>query len=74
MPLKVLPTPALSPLISSLLDKASVGANANNIITLAAQCCLAGIGSGFVVWLWAKIVGSLAGVNVQGTAKMGLMA
>lgn len=48
--------------LSNILDKASVGANANNIVTLAAQCCLAGIGSGFVVWLSAKIAGSLAGL------------
>jgi len=64
--------------LSNILDKASVGANANNIVTLAAQCCLAGIGSGFVVWLSAKIAGSLAGASVQGVvqgaAKMGLMA
>ncbi|ELW8194796.1 MULTISPECIES: TrbL/VirB6 family protein [Enterobacteriaceae] len=64
--------------LSSVLDKASSGADVNNIVTLAAQSCLAGIGAGFVVWLSAKIAGSLAGASVQGVvqgaAKMGLMA
>ncbi|MBS0847039.1 type IV secretion system protein [Citrobacter sp. JGM124] len=64
--------------LSRVLDKARGGADINNIVTLAAQCCLAAIGAGFVIWLAAKIAGSLAGASVQGAvqgaAKMGLIA
>lgn len=60
-----------------VLEKATTGADANNIVTLGAQCCLAGVGAGFVVWLSAKIAGSLAGASVvgavQGAAAMGLV-
>ncbi|WP_337049933.1 type IV secretion system protein [Serratia fonticola] len=63
--------------LGNLLDKANTLADKSNIVTLAAQACLAGIGAGFVVWLSAKIAGSLAGASVQGAiqgaAKMGLM-
>lgn len=64
--------------LSDLLTKASILANASNIITIGAQACLAGIGAGFVVWLSAKIAGSLAGASVQGVmqgaAKIGAIA
>lgn len=64
--------------LSRLLAKAAILADSSNIITIGAQACLAGIGAGFVVWLSAKIAGSLAGASVQGVmqgaAKIGAIA
>lgn len=63
--------------LGDLLDKANTLADKSNIVTLGVQACIAGAGSGFVVWLSAKIAGSLAGASaqgaIQGAAKMGLM-
>lgn len=60
---------------SKILEAASSNSIESNIVTLGAQCCLAGIGAAFVVWLSAKLAGSLAGASVQGAmqaaAKMG---
>jgi type IV secretion system protein VirB6 len=52
--------------LNGRLAVATSGADANNIVTLGAECCLAGIGAGFVIWLSAKIASSLAGAGVQG--------
>lgn len=60
---------------AKVLNAATASSAENNIVTLGAQCCLAGIGAAFVVWLSAKLAGSLAGASVQGAmqaaAKMG---
>lgn len=46
--------------LSHILAVAESGAEANNMVTLGAQCCLTGIGAGFVVWMSAKIAGAPA--------------
>lgn len=52
--------------LNGRLAVATNGADANNIVTLGAQCCLAGIGAAFVIWLSAQIATTLAGAGVQG--------
>lgn len=63
--------------LGDILRKASQSAEANNMVTLAAQCALAGVGSAVVIWLSAKIAQSLAGAAVvgavQGAAAVGLI-
>jgi type IV secretion system protein VirB6 len=50
---------------AKVLAAATASSAENNIVTLGAQCCLAGLGAAGVVWLSAKIAGSLAGASVQ---------
>lgn len=63
--------------LGDVLRKASQTAEANNMVTLGAQCALAGVGSAVVVWLSAKLAQSLAGSAVagavQGAAAVGLI-
>lgn len=52
--------------MNSILDAAALSSEANNMVTLAAQCLLAAIGAGVIVWFSAKIAHALSGVAVQG--------
>lgn len=52
--------------INKILDVAVTTSNESNMVTLAAQCLLAGIGAGVIVWFSAKIAHALSGVAVQG--------
>jgi type IV secretion system protein VirB6 len=64
--------------LSQILDKATTGVDTGNIVTIGAQCLLAGMASAFVVWLAAKIAGALAGAGaqaaVQGAAAVGALS
>lgn len=62
--------------LNSILDSASNLADDSNMVTLAAQCLLAGIGAGVVIWFSARIAQALGGVatqaTMQGVAKAGI--
>ncbi|RLM08933.1 conjugal transfer protein TrbL [Gibbsiella quercinecans] len=62
--------------LNKILDAATKTSDVNNMVTLAAQCLLAGIASGVVVWFSAKIASALSGAAVQavlqGAAMSGL--
>ncbi|QYM96570.1 type IV secretion system protein [Dickeya ananatis] len=62
--------------LNKILDAATTTSAESNMVTLAAQCLLAGIASGTVVWFSAKIANALSGVAVQaalqGAAMSGL--
>lgn len=64
--------------LNSVLQQATAGAQATNIVTLGAQVCLAGIGAGMFIWISAKLASSLAGASatatLQGMASMGVAA
>lgn len=53
--------------LNSILDSASNLADDSNMVTLAAQCLLAGFGAGVVIWFSAKIAQALGGVATQAT-------
>ncbi|MCG8710440.1 type IV secretion system protein [Brenneria sp. 4F2] len=62
--------------LNKILDAAINASSESNMVTLAAQCLLAGIAAGVVVWFAAKIAGALSGAAVQavlqGAAMSGL--
>lgn len=62
--------------LNSILDKAVNTAVESNMVTLAAQCLLAGIGAGVVIWFSARLAQALGGVatqvTMQGVAKSGI--
>ena len=62
--------------LNATLDKAVNFTDSANIITLAVQCCVAGVISGVIIWFSAKIAHALGGaavqVALQGVAMSGL--
>ncbi|WP_413724824.1 type IV secretion system protein [Sodalis sp. RH16] len=62
--------------LNKILDAATNAADESNMVTLAAQCLLAGVATGVVVYFSAKIAGALSGAAVQavlqGAAMSGL--
>ncbi|MCW6611729.1 type IV secretion system protein [Yersinia ruckeri] len=62
--------------LNGILDKAVNFIDSANIITLAVQCCIAGVISGVTIWFSAKVADALGGVAVQvalqGAAMCGL--
>ena len=62
--------------LNKILDAAAKTSAETNMVTLAAQCLLAGIAAGVVVWFSAKLASALSGAAVQavlqGAAKSGL--
>jgi type IV secretion system protein VirB6 len=60
--------------LNKILD-AAIGTSSNsNMVTLAAQCLLAGIASGVVVYFSAKIASALSGAAVQATLQGAVMS
>lgn len=56
--------------IDTILDTAislSDSSDENNIVTLAAQCLLAGIGAAILIWFSARVAQALGGVATQAT-------
>ncbi|EFO1025990.1 conjugal transfer protein TrbL, partial [Escherichia coli] len=51
--------------LNKILDAATRTSNVSNMVTLAAQCLLAGIAAGVVVWFSAKLASALSGAAVQ---------
>lgn len=64
--------------LNSILDQAVNLADESNMVTLAAQCLLAGIGAGVLIWFSARIAQALGGVatqaTMQGVAKAGIVS
>ncbi|WOA52118.1 type IV secretion system protein [Dickeya solani] len=60
--------------LNKILDAATTTSAESNMVTLAAQCLLAGIASGAVVWFSAKIANALSGVAVQATLQGAAMS
>lgn len=62
--------------LKKILDAATASSDVSNMVTLAAQCMLAGIAAGVVVYFSAKIANALSGAAVQavlhGAAMSGL--
>ena len=62
--------------LNKILDAAAKTSAETNMVTLAAQCLLAGIAAGVVVWFSAKLASALSGAAVQavlqGAAMSGL--
>ena len=62
--------------LHKILDAATKTSAETNMVTLAAQCLLAGIAAGVVVWFSAKLASALSGAAVQavlqGAAMSGL--
>ncbi|HDK6220013.1 TPA: type IV secretion system protein [Klebsiella quasipneumoniae] len=62
--------------LNKILDAATASSDVSNMVTLAAQCLLAGIAAGVVVYFSAKIANALSGAAVQavlqGAAMSGL--
>lgn len=52
---------------NSILDQAVNFADESNMVTLAAQCLLAGIGAAILIWFSARIAQALGGVMTQAT-------
>jgi|SRR5471030_188570 len=61
---------------ASILEQINAGASKYNLMTMGALACVAGVISGFVVWLSSRFATQLAGVGVdgaiQGMAAVGL--
>lgn len=64
--------------LTLVMNKATMLANKSTIVELGAQVCLAGVCAAILVWLSAKLAGSLAGasatVSMQGLTAVGLGA
>lgn len=62
--------------LNKILDAATKSSAETNMVTLAAQCLLAGIAAGVVVWFSARLASALSGAAVQavlqGAAMSGL--
>ncbi|WP_038908367.1 type IV secretion system protein [Dickeya oryzae] len=60
--------------LNKILDAATTTSAESNMVTLAAQCLLAGIASGAVVCFSAKIANALSGIAVQATLQGAAMS
>jgi type IV secretion system protein VirB6 len=60
--------------LNKILDAAISTSGDSNMVTLAAQCLLAGIASGVVVYFSAKIASALSGAAVQATLQGAVMS
>ena len=60
--------------LNKILDAATATSAESNMVTLAAQCLLAGIAAGVVVWFSAKIANALSGAAVQATLQGAAMS
>jgi type IV secretion system protein VirB6 len=60
--------------LNKILDAAIATSSNSNMVTLAAQCLLAGIASGVVVYFSAKIASALSGAAVQATLQGAVMS
>jgi type IV secretion system protein VirB6 len=60
--------------LNKILDAAIDTSSNSNMVTLAAQCLLAGIASGIVVYFSAKIASALSGAAVQATLQGAVMS
>ncbi|PWC17112.1 conjugal transfer protein TrbL [Brenneria roseae subsp. roseae] len=60
--------------LNKILDAAIGTSSDSNMVTLAAQCLLAGIASGVVVYFSAKIASALSGAAVQATLQGAVMS
>ncbi|XBS69158.1 type IV secretion system protein [Acerihabitans sp. KWT182] len=60
--------------LNKILNAAIATSSDTNMVTLAAQCLLAGIASGIVVYFSAKIASALSGAAVQATLQGAVMS
>lgn len=60
--------------LNKILDAAITTSAESNMVTLAAQCFLAGIAAGVVVWFSTKIASALSGAAVQAALQGAVMS